>query len=241
MPLSEPMSVGWYQPRAHAAIDEILAGGGRPLVVGGTGLYLRAALSQLPLPSPPVAGERGRWEGTYSRLGPEGAHALLAERDPAAAARVHPNDRKRVVRALELAAAGESLAPERDDLWSRRFRLPTLLVALELPLDELDRRIDARTAQLAAHGAAAEAPAGVGRPTVSDRGARCSGSRRSRPCPRRKRSRWWRRRPGGSPATSASGSGGFPASLGSTPADPPRRSPMRSVALAGAGERLPRH
>ncbi len=157
VPLAETVSVGWYQPRAHAAIDDVLESGRRPLVVGGTGLYLRAALSKLPLRPPPGVEERNRWEDAYRRLGPQGAHALLAGTDPAAAARVHPNDRKRVVRALELAAAGESLVPGRDDLWSGEFRLPTLLVALDLPLEELDRRIDARTALLAAHGAAEEA------------------------------------------------------------------------------------
>ena len=83
-----------------------LAAGRTPLVVGGTGLYFRAALSELELPPPPAPGARERWQAEYDRLGPEGAHALLAERDPAAAARVHANDRRRVVRALELAEAG---------------------------------------------------------------------------------------------------------------------------------------
>ena len=82
-----------------------------PLVVGGTGLYFRAALSALELPPPPAPGRREHWQHEVDRLGPEAAHALLAERDPAAAARVHANDRKRLVRALELAEAGASLAP----------------------------------------------------------------------------------------------------------------------------------
>jgi tRNA dimethylallyltransferase len=157
VPLSDGVSVGSYQRLAHGAIDRAVAEGKRPLVVGGTGLYLRAALSELTLAPPPPPGERERWEATYRELGPEGAHALLAERDPVAAARVHPNDRKRVVRALELVASRSSLAPAQDDLWSGEFRRPTLLVALDLPLDELDRRIEERTAALAASGAVAEA------------------------------------------------------------------------------------
>ena len=157
VPLSEGVSVGGYQRLAHAAIDHAVAAGKRALVVGGTGLYLRAALSELQLAPPPLPGERERWERTYSELGPARAHALLAECDPAAAARVHANDRKRVVRALELSARQESLAPERDDLWSGDFRRPTLLVALDVSLEELDRRIEERTELLASRGAADEA------------------------------------------------------------------------------------
>jgi len=164
VPLSEGVSVGGYQRLAHAAIDRAVADGKRALLVGGTGLYLRAALSELTLAPPPAPGERERWETAYRELGPEGAHALLAERDPVAAARVHANDRKRVVRALELAASRSSLAPAHDDLWSGEFRRPTLLVALDLPLEELDRRIEARTASLAANGAVAEARRAWGRP-----------------------------------------------------------------------------
>jgi tRNA dimethylallyltransferase len=155
--LSEGVSVGGYQRLAHAAIDDAVAAGERALVVGGTGLYLRAALSELRLAPPPLPGERDRWERTYSELGPARTHALLAERDPVAAGRVHANDRKRVVRALELAARRESLAPTRDDLWSADFRRPTLLVGLDLPLAELDRRIEQRTELLASCGAADEA------------------------------------------------------------------------------------
>jgi tRNA dimethylallyltransferase len=157
VPLSESVSVGGYQRLAHQAVDDAVAAGGRALVVGGTGLYLRAALSDLQLAPPPLPGDRERWEQTYAELGPAGAHQLLEQRDPAAAARVHANDRKRVVRALELSAREGSLAPARDDLWGTDFRRETLLVALDVPLDELDRRIETRTAQLAADGAGEEA------------------------------------------------------------------------------------
>jgi tRNA dimethylallyltransferase len=130
VPLTEEVSVGGYQRLAHSAIDEIVAAGRTAIVVGGTGLYLRAALSDLELPPPPAPGERERWEAAYDELGPEGAHALLAERDPAAAARVHANDRRRVVRALELAAAGFSLAPPAARLWAEDRRRSTLLVGI---------------------------------------------------------------------------------------------------------------
>jgi tRNA dimethylallyltransferase len=140
VPLTEEVSVGRYQRLAHAAIDEIVDAGGTAIVVGGTGLYLRAALSSLELPPPPASGERERWQGEYDRLGAEAAHALLAERDPAAAARVHANDRRRVVRALELAEAGSSLAPPQDRLWADDRRRSTLLVGVDGGSDDAIRR-----------------------------------------------------------------------------------------------------
>ncbi len=140
VPLSEDVSVGRFQQIAHAAIDEIVGAGRTAIVVGGTGLYLRAALSSLELPPPPAPGERERWEGEYDRLGAEAAHAILAKRDPAAAARVHPNDRRRVVRALELAEAGSSLVPKSDRLWADDMRRSTLLVGVDGGSDEAIRR-----------------------------------------------------------------------------------------------------
>jgi tRNA dimethylallyltransferase len=154
VPLDQDVSVGRYQQLAHAAIDEIVAAGRTAIVVGGTGLYLRAALSDLELPPPPAPGERERWEAAYDELGADGAHALLAERDPAAAARVHANDRRRVVRALELAAAGSSLAPPADRLWAEDKRRPTLLVGIEGGSEE---RIRARVEHQLAAGVVEEA------------------------------------------------------------------------------------
>ena len=150
--LDEEGSVAEYQRLAHAAVDEILAAGRTPVVVGGTGLYLRAALADLELPPPPAPGTRERLEALYDEFGAEGAHGLLAERDPAAAAAVHPNDRRRVVRALELAEAGSSLRPEADRLWSGQTRHPTLIVGLEVPSEELERRIEERTQSMFERG-----------------------------------------------------------------------------------------
>jgi tRNA dimethylallyltransferase len=144
-PLDHEASVGEYAPLAQAAIDEILAAGRVPVVLGGTGLYLRAALAELSLPPAPGPGARERWAATYDELGAAAAHTQLTAVDPAAAAIVHPNDRRRVVRALELAEAGASLAPERDRLWAGKTRHPTLLVGLEVPADVLERRIVERT------------------------------------------------------------------------------------------------
>ena len=144
-PLDHEASVGEYAPLAHAAIDGILAAGRTPIVVGGTGLYLRAALAELSLPPKPPHDARRRWSAFYDEAGAAAAHAHLVELDPAAAAGVHPNDRRRVVRALELAEAGASLAPERDRLWSEETRHPTLVVGLDVPPVVLERRIEQRT------------------------------------------------------------------------------------------------
>ena len=102
-PLDHEASVAEYQRLAHGVIDEILASGRTPIVVGGTGLYLRAALADLTLPPAPEPGERERWEQLYDDEGAERAHERLAELDPEAAASVHLNDRRRIVRSLELA------------------------------------------------------------------------------------------------------------------------------------------
>ena len=147
-PLSHVASVGEYAPLAHAAIDEILADGRTPLIVGGTGLYFRAALAELALPPAPAPGARERWERLYDEDGAATAHARLAELDVTAAERVHPNDRRRVVRALELAEAGQSLVPLADALFGGAWRHPTLLVGLDVPKAELERRIEERTRRM---------------------------------------------------------------------------------------------
>jgi tRNA dimethylallyltransferase len=147
-PLSHVASVGEYAPLAHEAVDELLAAGTTPLVAGGTGLYFRAALAELELPPVPAPGARERWERLYDEGGPDAAHARLRELDAAAATRIHPNDRRRVVRALELAEAGRSLVPRRESLFGGAWRHPTLLVGLDVPKPELDRRIAERTRRM---------------------------------------------------------------------------------------------
>jgi tRNA dimethylallyltransferase len=161
-PLSHAASVGEYTPLAHAAIDEILAAGRTPLVVGGTGLYFRAALAELELPPAPAPGARERWEQLYDESGAAAAHERLDELDAAAAARVHPNDRRRVVRALELAEAGRSLVPQREALFGGAWRHPTLLVGLDVSKAELDRRIAERTRRMFELGVEAEVRAALG-------------------------------------------------------------------------------
>jgi tRNA dimethylallyltransferase len=154
--LDHDASVGEYQHLAHQAVDEILAAGKTPIVAGGTGLYLRAALADLDLPPAPEPGAREWWESVYDREGGERAHELLAAREPEAAAAVHPNDRRRVVRALELAEAGMSLRSGRNRLWTEETRHPTIVFGLDLPREELDHRIEQRAREMFARGARAE-------------------------------------------------------------------------------------
>lgn len=146
-PLDHEGSVGEYEKLAHAAIDELVRANGVAVVAGGTGLYLRAALAELALPPRRSRSSRERWEARYDR-DPDAAYARLARVDPGAVAVVHRNDRRRVVRALELAESGRSLVPEDDRLWAGETRLSTLVVGLELAQDVLRRRIEVRTARM---------------------------------------------------------------------------------------------
>lgn len=155
-PLSHEASVGAYAPLAHAAIDAALAADRTAVVTGGTGLYLRAALAELRLPPPPPPGLRERLDHLYDHLGPDRAHDLLRDRDPAAAAAVHRNDRRRVVRALELAELGASLRPERSGLWADDVRHPTVLFVLDVDPVELAERIRQRTREMFERGVEAE-------------------------------------------------------------------------------------
>jgi tRNA dimethylallyltransferase len=153
--LTDEMSVGEYAPLAHAAIDDLVAARGSAVVAGGTGLYLRAALADLKLPPAPAPGVREAIEISYA-ADPGAAHARLAQVDPRAAALVHPADSRRVVRALELAEFGASLAPDADRLWSAEMRRETLVAGLETPPELLERRIRARAVAMLERGVAEE-------------------------------------------------------------------------------------
>jgi len=151
-PLSHEGSVGEFAELAHRTIDELLAAERVPVLAGGTGLYLRAALVDLGLPPAPLHGRREHWERVYDRLGADEAHRRLAARDPAVAGHVHANDRRRVVRALELAEVGASLQPSSALLWSAEMRRPTILFGLDVPRDVLAERIERRASEMFAAG-----------------------------------------------------------------------------------------
>ncbi len=151
--VTEEFSAGRFAELARREIDDLLAAGRTPIVVGGTGLYMRAALADLDL-KPPVAPEmRALVERQIEELGPASMHAEL---DADVAQRVHPNDRKRVARALELQRSGLDPPERGGELWTARLRHPTALVGLTLGRDELADRIDARVERMVAAGAADE-------------------------------------------------------------------------------------
>jgi tRNA dimethylallyltransferase len=153
--VAEPFSAGRYARLAHAEIDGLLAAGRRPIVVGGTGLYLRAALAELDLRPPVDPAIRERRRAELAARGAPALHAELAERDPEAAAAIRPADAQRVVRALELLDAGHA-PPSGPQLWTGDTRHPTLLAGLTMERDALNARIDERVAAMVAAGAAAE-------------------------------------------------------------------------------------
>ncbi len=148
MPVTETFSVGQYMPLAHAAIDTALAAGRRPIVVGGTGLYLRAALTELDLRPPPDPELRARVQARMEAEGPEALRAEVLARSPGAP--VAAGDRNRIIRYLELLEMGETHAERESQLWSDMTRHPALLAGLVMDRDALYARIDARMEAIAA-------------------------------------------------------------------------------------------
>jgi tRNA dimethylallyltransferase len=155
LPVTETFSAGQFADLAHREIDAALDAGRRPIVVGGTGLYLQAALTDLELRPPPPPGVRERILAEADERGIEALYSDLAERAPAAAAAIPPTDRTRVVRALELLEMGEEPAPTGDEsrLWTAELRRPTVLAGLTMERERLYEQIDARVDAMVAAGA----------------------------------------------------------------------------------------
>jgi tRNA dimethylallyltransferase len=150
----EHYSVALYQRAARATIDDVLARGHAPVLVGGSGLYVRAALDDMVFPSgQPASRTRERFEQLAAELGPEGLHAYLAERDPEAAALIHRNNTRRVLRALEmLEGDGVSYADQHALLAERRAVYRACYVGLTMDRSELYARIDRRVDAMLAAG-----------------------------------------------------------------------------------------
>lgn len=146
---TESYNAGRYMVEARAAADGILARGRRPILAGGTGLYIRAFLFGLldKVGADPELRERLEREDREARAAgdPLRLHRRLTGLDRETADRIHPNDVRRVVRALELvlgSGAPASHLRRVHGFGDRRYR--ALHLAIDLPSDELDRRIDAR-------------------------------------------------------------------------------------------------
>jgi tRNA dimethylallyltransferase len=163
----EDFSVAEFQDRAYAAIREVHQHGGLPLVVGGTGLYVRAIVEGLQLPRVPADTElRHNLEGVATLHGPLALHQRLAALDPVAAARIDPRNIRRVIRAIEVTL--RSGRPFSESATSRPLT-NVLRVGLTLEREALYRQIDERVDRQMAAGLVDETRA------VLDRG--CSPNR----------------------------------------------------------------
>jgi tRNA dimethylallyltransferase len=149
---ADAYSVGRYIEDATATLREVRAEGRVPVMVGGTGLYLRALLEGLSPVPPPTDGVRQRWRDEARRVGAAALHAVLAERDPVMARRLVPTDTQRIVRALEvLESTGRSLAdwqalPGRPALDCERCVRLVLSPTRQVVYERCDRRFDAMLA-----------------------------------------------------------------------------------------------
>jgi tRNA dimethylallyltransferase len=145
-------NVADYQRLARAAIADIGARGRVPILAGGSGLYVRAALEDLSFPGtdPDI---RARLESELAETGPAALHARLAAADPAAARAILPSNGRRIVRALEvIELTGRPFTASLPDYAAGAAAVPARQLGLRLPRDELDRRIEARVGQMWAAG-----------------------------------------------------------------------------------------
>jgi tRNA dimethylallyltransferase len=155
----EGMDAARFAALADAAISDIAARGRLPVVAGGTGLYLRALLHGVVAAPGRDPALRARLEEEALRLGRPALHERLRAIDPAAAARIRPNDLVRVVRALEIAAGGRRPSELHAGHAFREDRYDAALLALDPPRAELHVRIDARVREMFAAGILDEARA----------------------------------------------------------------------------------
>ena len=149
----DEFSAGRFAELAHREIDRLATTGRRPIVVGGTGLYLRAALADLELRPPVPAAVRAEVEAEAEDRGAGALHAELAEELRSG---VHPNDAKRIVRLTALSRLGIAPHASGEGMWTQSMRRPTRLFGLTLERDELHRRIGERVDAMVRAGAAGE-------------------------------------------------------------------------------------
>jgi tRNA dimethylallyltransferase len=155
--VADAYDVATHAAAAHREIDDLRAQGRRPIVVGGTGLYLRAALTELDLVPPPDPEVRERLLTEFQQDGLESLAARLSELEPDIAATIAPGDARRTIRALEAIEQGLSAAERGvNRLWTDDVRVPTRLFALTMDREALYERIEARVDEMIDQGAEAE-------------------------------------------------------------------------------------
>ena len=174
----EAIDAARYAQLADAVIADVAARGKLPVVVGGTGLWLRALLRglvELPKVDPLL---RAELEREFDQLGPAPMHARLRAVDPRSAAHVHPSDRLRVVRALEVhAQTGQALGELRAAHALGAPRYPAHVIALDLPIAHWRGLVAARTRAMFERGFVAEVQALVTRHGAELRALRAVGYR----------------------------------------------------------------
>lgn len=161
VPVDEQFSAGRYADLAQAEIDAALEYGRRPILVGGTGLYLRAALAAIDLRPAVPARIRTDVESELERRGPAAMHEDLPERFRGS---IHPNDSRRVARATELLRDGQEPAPDHaggGELWTANLRRPAVLAGFIENDEVLTGRIRDRVDAMARGGAGEEAAAAL--------------------------------------------------------------------------------
>lgn len=157
VPVTQEWDVASHSRLAHGAIDELRSRGRRAIVVGGTGLYLRAALTQLDLLPPPDNALRAQLESELAEHGQAAMHARLAKHDPAAAAVISSADSRRTLRALEAWNQGVTASDRAvNRLWTEDVRVPTRLFGLVMSRERLYARIERRVDEMVAAGAVDE-------------------------------------------------------------------------------------
>ncbi|MDA5559864.1 tRNA (adenosine(37)-N6)-dimethylallyltransferase MiaA [Exiguobacterium sp. MMG028] len=140
----DAMSVAAFQQLARAAIDDIYARGKLPIIVGGTGLYIRSILYDYEFVERPVdEALRADLEGLAEVEGREALHQRLVQLDPERAATIHPNNVRRVVRALEVAMQGDTQTTDSTPSEHYDYRLFVLHADRELLYDRINQRVDA--------------------------------------------------------------------------------------------------
>ncbi|MBM6775280.1 tRNA (adenosine(37)-N6)-dimethylallyltransferase MiaA [Olsenella profusa] len=166
---TEDYSVQRFQEAARSCVDALLAEGRTPVLCGGTGLYLNAVVDEMAFP----AGERGggsraSYEELAHERGAAALHALLAERDPRSAELIHPNNVRRVVRALEMLDEGVSYATQHEGLHERAAHYDARVWGLTMARERLYERIDERVDAMVASGLFDEVRALAGRGLTAD-------------------------------------------------------------------------
>lgn len=140
----DAMSVAMFQTLARAAIDDIYARGKLPIIVGGTGLYIRSILYDYEFVEQPVdEALRAELERFAEVEGREALHQRLVQLDPERAATIHPNNVRRVVRALEVAMQGDTQTTDSAPSEHYDFRLFVLHADREILYDRINQRVDA--------------------------------------------------------------------------------------------------